>query len=70
MPSAMVVPYAKRDGSGGELDISKLHPDRYSSELEQEIYCALKAADVDDSGSIGMKEVRQPPCPNRVSRRF
>ena len=46
---------------GAELDVSKLDPDADGdgniSPLEKEIYAALKAADIDGSGSIGVGEL-------------
>ena len=47
--------------AGSELDVSSLDPDADGdgnvSRLEQEIYQALKAADIDGSGSIGVGEL-------------
>ena len=69
MPSSTVVPQSgAKNGAGQELDISTMNPDAdgdgHISKMEREIFNALKAADVDDSGSIGVKEVRAPSPPS------
>ena len=58
-----------------ELDISQMNPDADGdgkiSKMEREIYNALKKADVDGSGTIGIKEVgpSMPPFPFSPPRR-
>ena len=51
----------KPNVGGGDLDISKLDPDADGdgkvTALEKEIYAALKAADIDGSGTIGTGEL-------------
>ena len=65
MPSAKVVANSvnawgekKRPSNGAELDLKALNPDAdgdgHVTEQEKEIYAALKAADVDGTGTIGL----------------
>ena len=51
----------KRPSNGAELDLKALNPDAdgdgHVTEQEKEIYAALKAADIDGTGSIGLVEL-------------
>ena len=63
--SAAVAPFPHEPTkASAELDISQMNPDADGdgkiSKMEREIYNALKKADVDGSGSIGVKEVGPP----------